>query len=211
MLKIIIAEDHGIFRSSLVKLLSDEGVGEIIHQASNGIELLNYLENYTPDLILMDIEMPKMDGIEATNKIIEKYPDIKILMLLSSGDEQYYYKMIEAGAKGFVLKNGPLQELKNAIKIIAEGGSWFSPLLLENIVADINKNDIPNKLQEINKMELDVLKEICQGYNYETISNHLKLSKEEVNKHVQNLLTKTNSTNNSGLVLFAIKHKLIEI
>lgn len=211
MLKIIIAEDHGIFRSSLVKLLSDEGVGEIIHQASNGIELLNYLENYTPDLILMDIEMPKMDGIEATNKIIEKYPDLKILMLLSSGDEQYYYKMIEAGAKGFVLKNGPLQELKNAIKVIAEGGSWFSPLLLENIVADINKNDIPNKLQEINKMELDVLKEICQGYNYETISNHLKLSKEEVNKHVQNLLTKTNSTNNSGLVLFAIKHKLIEI
>lgn len=211
MLKIIIAEDHGIFRSSLVKLLSDEGVGEIIHQASNGIELLNYLENYTPDLILIDIEMPKMDGIEATNKIIEKYPDLKILMLLSSGDEQYYYKMIEAGAKGFVLKNGPLQELKNAIKVIAEGGSWFSPLLLENIVADINKNDIPNKLQEINKMELDVLKEICQGYNYETISNHLKLSKEEVNKHVQNLLTKTNSTNNSGLVLFAIKHKLIEI
>lgn len=211
MLKIIIAEDHDIFRNSLVKLLTNEGVGEIIYQASNGIELLNSLENDTPDLILMDIEMPKMDGIEATNKIIEKYPDLKILMLLSSGDEQYYYKMIEAGAKGFVLKNGPLQELKNAIKVIAEGGSWFSPLLLENIVADINKNDIPNKLQEINKMELDVLKEICQGYNYETISNHLKLSKEEVNKHVQNLLIKTNSANNSGLVLFAIKYKLIEV
>lgn len=211
MLKIIIAEDHDIFRNSLVKLLTNEGVGEIIHQASNGIELINYLENYTPDLILMDIEMPKMDGIEATNKIIEKYPDLKILMLLSSGDEQYYYKMIEAGAKGFVLKNGPLQELKNAIKVIAKGGSWFSPLLLENIVADINKNDIPNKLQEINKMELDVLKEICQGYNYETISNHLKLSKEEVNKFAKNLLTKTNSINNSGLVLFAIKYKLIEV
>lgn len=211
MLKIIITEDHVIFRNSLVNLLTKEGVGEVIHQASNGIELLHCLETCTPDIILMDISMPEMNGIEATSKVLENYPNLKILVLSSFGDEQHYYQMIEAGAKGFVLKNGTFQELKNAIKVVAEGGTWFSPQLLENIVLDISNNDTPIKTQEFSNLEINILKEICKGYNSETISNHLNLTKEAVNRYIQELLTRTSCTNNSGLVLYAIKHKLIEI
>lgn len=211
MLKIVITEDHHIFRNSLANLLTKEGVGEVIYQASNGIELLSCLETTSPDIILMDIAMPEMNGIEATSKVLEKYPKHKILVLSSFGDEQNYYKMIEAGVKGFTLKNGSLQELKNAIKVVAEGGTWFSPQLLESLVSEININDSSNKLEDFNAQEINILKEICQGYSLETISSHLKLSKEMVNKLTQELLTKTNCSNNSGLILYAIKHKLIEI
>src|ERR1035437_282056 len=119
MIKLIIADDHRMFRESLRKILTIENIAEIPAEASNGKELLQLIGEYEPDMVLMDIAMPVMDGIEATKRAMALYPHLKILVLSSFGDDKYYYSMLEAGAKGFVLKNAGISELQNAIIEIA--------------------------------------------------------------------------------------------
>ncbi len=126
MIKIILADDHKIFRESLKKLLASEKIAEVIAEAGDGKQLLELLKTHEPDLIVMDISMPNMDGIETTKKALELKPELKILTLSSFGDEKYYYKMVEAGVKGFVLKNSGISELEQAITEVTSGGSWFS-------------------------------------------------------------------------------------
>ena len=115
MTKVIIVDDHRMFREGLRKILTIEGIADVLAEASNGKEFLEILDKNLPDLILMDISMPEMDGIEATKKALLLHPHLNVIALSSFGDEKYYYSMIEAGAKGFVLKTAGIMELKNAI------------------------------------------------------------------------------------------------
>ncbi|HEY4786994.1 MAG TPA: response regulator transcription factor [Bacteroidales bacterium] len=209
MIKILLADDHKIFRESLRKLLAAEGIAEVIAEAGDGKQLLDILEKHNPDLVLMDISMPVMDGIESTKKALEKYPDLKILTLSSFGDEKYYYKMVEAGVKGFVLKNSGISELEQAIKEVASGGSWFSNELLQKVIISISKS--PSKENEISDRESEVLKFICDGLTNDQIAEKIHLSPDTVKWHRNNLLTKTGCNNTAALVLYSIKNKLIEI
>jgi DNA-binding NarL/FixJ family response regulator len=211
MIKIIIADDHVMFRESISKMLTMKKIADVIAEAGNGVELIELLDNQTPDLILMDISMPEMDGIEATKKAIEKQPGLKILTLSSFGDEQYYFNMVEAGAKGFVLKNTSLSELEKAIKEIANGGSWFSSELLQKVILNISnkpKKDLPVDLSE---REMEILKLICENFTNEQIAEKISLSYDTVKWHRANILSKTGCNNAIGLLLFALKHKIIVI
>jgi DNA-binding NarL/FixJ family response regulator len=211
MIKIIIADDHVMFRESISKMLTMKKIADVIAEAGNGVELIELLDNQTPDLILMDISMPEMDGIEATKKAIEKQPGLKILTLSSFGDEQYYFNMVEAGAKGFVLKNTSLSELEKAIKVIANGGSWFSSELLQKVILNISnkpKKDLPVDLSE---REMEILKLICENFTNEQIAEKISLSYDTVKWHRANILSKTGCNNAIGLLLFALKHKIIVI
>lgn len=209
MIKIILADDHKIFRESLRKLLSSERIAEVIAEAGNGKQLLELLETHNPDLILMDISMPIMDGIETTRLAMEKNPTLKILSLSSFGDEKYYFKMVEAGVKGFVLKNSGISELEQAIKEVAAGGSWFSSELLQKVIISISK--APSKDAEISEREIEILKYICDGLTNDQIAEKIHLSPDTVKWHRNNLLSKTGCNNTAALVLYAIKNKLIEI
>src|ERR1035437_4324726 len=146
MTSIIIVDDHRMFRESLIDILSIKNIAKVIGEASNGLELVALLEKLKPNIILMDVAMPEMDGIEAAKKALEKYPDSKVIALSSFGDEKYYYSMLEAGAKGFVIKNAGIVELQNAIVEVAKGGNWFSGELIQKIVIKLNDKYI-NKLQ----------------------------------------------------------------
>jgi len=211
MTKIIIADDHRMFRESLRKILTIEKVAEVLAEASNGVELLELLDQYRPDIILMDIAMPAMDGIEATKKALEKQPDVKVLTLSSFGDEKYYFSMVEAGAKGFVLKNSGLIELQNAIAEIAKGGSWFSTELIQKVIVNLNAKPKKAKTSIISEREIEILRHICEGLTNEQIAEKINLSIDTVKWHRANILSKTGCSNTAGLVIYAIKNKLIEI
>jgi DNA-binding NarL/FixJ family response regulator len=211
MIKIIIADDHRMFRESLKKFLTIENIANVIGEASNGKELLNLLEELKPDVVLMDIAMPEIDGIEATKKVLEKYPDIKVLTLSSFGDDKYYYSMLEAGAKGFILKNAGISELQNAIIEIAKGGNWFSPDLIQKVIANFNAKSKKETSPLFSERELDILRLICQSFTNDQIAEKLKVSFDTVKWHRANILSKTNCVNSVALVLYAIRNKIIEI
>ena len=209
MIKIILADDHRIFRESLRKLLATEQIADVIAEAGDGKQLLELLEKHEPDLIIMDISMPNMDGVETTKKALERYPDLKILTLSSFSDEKYYYKMVEAGVKGFVLKNSGIAELEQAIHEVSTGGSWFSNELLQKVIVSIGKPKM--KETDISEREIEILQSICNGFTNDQIAEKIHLSPETIKWHRNNLLAKTGSTNTAALVLYSIKNKLIEI
>jgi DNA-binding NarL/FixJ family response regulator len=211
MIKIIIVDDHRMFRESLSDILSIKKVATVIAEASNGVELLELLDQHKPTIILMDIAMPEMDGIEATKKAIEKQPDVKVLALSSFGDEKYYYSMLEAGAKGFVIKNAGIVELQNAITEIAKGGTWFSSELIQKIVINLNVKSQAKPIAVLTKREIEILKLICESYTNDQIADKINISLDTVKWHRGNILAKTEATNTAGLVIYAIKNKILTI
>ncbi len=209
MINIILADDHRMFRESIAKLLTVEKIAHVMAQASNGKEVLDLLDLHKPDLLLIDIDMPVMDGIEATKKAIAKQPDLKVLALSSFGEEKYYFKMVEAGAKGFIMKNASLGELRDAVKEVAGNGSWFSSELLQKIIVNISsKNQDESNLSD---REVEILKLICESYTNEQIAEKINLSYDTVKWHRANLLSKTKCSNTAGLVIYAIKNKIVKV
>lgn len=209
MIKVILADDHKIFRESLRKMLVSEGIADVIAEAGNGMQFLELLEKFNPDLVIMDISMPVLDGVETTKRALQKYPQLKILTLSSFGDEKYYFKMVEAGVKGFVIKSSGISELEQAITEIYEGGCWFSNELLRKVIVNIGKS--PSKELEVSDRELETLKLICDGLTNDQIAEKLHLSPETVKWHRNNLLSKTGCSNTAALVMYGIKNGLIEI
>lgn len=155
--------------------------------------------------------MPGMDGIETTRKAIQKQPGLKVLTLSSFGDEKYYFHMIEAGAKGFVLKNSSMAELESAIKEVANGGSWFSSELLQKVILNISAKPKRENAIDLTDREMEILRLICESCTNEQIAEKIKLSYDTVKWHRANLLSKTGCTNTAGLVMYAIKNKLVEL
>lgn len=211
MIKLIITDDHRMFRESISKMLVLEKVANVMAEASNGEELLNLLDQHTPDVVLMDISMPGMDGIETTRKALQKQPGLKVLTLSSFGDEKYYFHMIEAGAKGFVLKNSSMAELESALKEVARGGSWFSSELLQKVILNISAKPKRENAIDLTDREMEILRLICESCTNEQIAEKINLSYDTVKWHRANLLSKTGCSNTAGLVMFAIKNKLVEL
>lgn len=210
-IKIIIADDHQLFRNGLKILLNAFPEFEVIAEASNGIDFLEVLRHTRADVALMDINMPEMDGIEATRKSMKISPDLCIVALSMYGEEEYYYKMVDAGAKGFLLKDSDISEVKEAILTVRKGGSYFSQELLYHVIQKIKHRENESKSANLSKREKEILFKICEGLSNQEIAESLFISKRTVDKHRANLLGKTNSKNTASLILFAIKNKLIEI
>ena len=213
IIRVVIVDDHGLFRNGLKLLLGTTNQIQVAGEAANGIEFLELLNTIEPDVVLMDIDMPVMDGIEATRRALAMRPALKIITLSMFGEDEYYYQMIEAGVKGFLLKNSELKELKQAILQVAAGRTYFSEELLLNMLKNIKTVNVAEKQGHVNlsDREIEVLQQICKGLSNNEIANALHISKRTVDKHRANLLEKTNCRNTASLVMYALKHKLIEI
>jgi DNA-binding NarL/FixJ family response regulator len=210
-IRILIADDHQLFRNGLKILLNAFPEFEVAGEAANGEEFLKLLKNCPADIALMDINMPEMDGIEATRKALKLYPSIDIIALSMYGEEEYYYKMVDAGAKGFLLKDSDISEVKEAIISVKKGGNYFSQELLYHVIQKIKHREHESKSANLSKREKEILFKICEGLSNQEIAEALFISKRTVDKHRANLLGKTNSKNTASLILFAIKNKLIEV
>ncbi len=216
MCKIILVDDHTLFRNGLKILLKASGKYEVIGEASNGKDFLNLLQTLQPDVVLLDIEMPIMDGIEAAKIAVCNYPDIKIITLSMYGEEDYYYKMVDAGVKGFLLKNSDVDEVTAAIDSVYSGTNYFSPELLDNLVMSLRTKkktgNSSNKEQDIlSAREIEILILICKGLSNQEIAIALKISKRTVDKHRANILEKSECKNTAQLVVYTIKNRLVEI
>ncbi len=210
--KIMLVDDHTLFRNGLRILLNNLNEYKVTAEAANGQEFIDLLESHVPDLVLLDIDMPVMDGIDAARLALEKLPDLKIITLSMYGEEDYYYKMVDAGVKGFLLKNSDINEVKAALQTVLEGGTYFSSELLKNLVNSLRSKSQHHERQNVlSERETEILILICQGFSNQEIADQLFISKRTVDKHRSNILEKSESKNTAQLVMYAIKNQLVEI
>lgn len=214
--KIIIVDDHQMFREGMKLLIEMEGLGQVIAEAANGQIFLDLLEELDPDLVLMDIEMPVMDGFIATQKAVSINPNLKVLALTMLEEKDYYTDMIKAGVMGFVMKSSGKKELENAIKTVIGGESYLSKELLRQIIVNSGKHRANLADSEVtdNKFtdrEFEVLEYFAKGLTVSEIAEKLFRSVKTIESHRSKLLEKTNTKNTVNLILYAIKNKLVEI
>jgi len=193
---IIIVDNNRTFRQGIIFLITIDNVASVIGKAADGTEFLELLTNLKPDLVLMDINMPQMDGIEATKKALEIMPDLKIIAFTMFGEEEYYYKMIELGVKGFILKSGGIDELEKAIQDVMKGESYFSEELLKKIIINFDRKNTNKTFENIgfSAIETEVMKHICHGFSHDEIAEKLSIDTKLVKSHQSNLLGKIGRT-----------------
>jgi DNA-binding NarL/FixJ family response regulator len=215
-IKIILVDDHKMFREGLKFLLSKIKTIEVIAEAENGEQFIEKLKKTAPDLVLIDINMPIMNGIEATQIARSENPGLKVIALSMNGDESSYYQMIQAGANGFVLKQSGSDELEEAIQTVMNGNDFFSPELLKNIILNISaskKQEANNPMKNVifTDREQETLQLICQGLSIKEIADKLFISPRTVEGHKARIMEKMGATNSSNLIIMAIKNKFIQI
>lgn len=212
-IRVAIADDHKLLRLGLVQLIESLGF-QVIGEADNGADLTQMIKDgLTPDVILMDINMPVMDGLMATKWLKHHYPNIKVLGLSMLNDDPTIIKMIRNGAKGYLLKDTEPNELKKAITEVATKGFYFSPLVNGRLINSIaNEHDGKSvDLTQLNEKELIFLKLICSDKSYREIADEMCLSVRTIDGYRDNLFQKLNVESRIGLVLFSVKHRIFVI
>jgi two-component system, NarL family, response regulator LiaR len=210
-LNLFLVDDHSLFREGLRFLLSNLDFVENIYEAENGEQFITALKNIPVDIALLDIEMPVMNGIEATKQALLIRPELKIIALSMYSEESYYSSMIEAGADGFLMKNSNFSEVKKALADVWEGKNYFSADILQSILNRVVNKKQQHGVEDITERETEILFYICKGLSNAEIARELAISKRTVDKHRENLLEKTESKNTANLVIFAIKHGYFSI
>ena len=210
-INILIADDHKIVRDGIISLLSNNKELNIIAEAENGTQVLNILSQKEVDLILMDISMPEMNGIECTKKIQEIYPEKHVLILSMYNEEQYINEVFKSGASGYILKNSGKEDLVNAINAVFSGNSYYSPEVTETYInslvnTDESKSDNVHIINNLTSREFEILRLIVDEFSNQEIAEKLFVSVRTVDAHRRNLINKIGVRNTAGLVKFAISN-----
>ena len=210
--RVLIAEDHTILREGLQMLLTTHGGFEVVGEAGDGLEAVRYAENLKPDLMLMDLSMPRMNGIGAIQEIKKRCPSIKIVVLTVHKTEEYIMTALKAGADGYVLKDATRAELILAIECVLTGKSYLSPDVSNTVIEgylDSKKEGQPQTPWDtLTQREKEILKMIAEGYKNRSIAEYLCISAKTVEKHRANLMKKLNLHNASALTAFAMEKGL---
>jgi DNA-binding NarL/FixJ family response regulator len=214
-IKLAIADDHKIFRNGLKATLEDCADFDLVIEASNGKQLLGMLTDIKPDVILMDIKMPEMDGIQTTTAIKQKYKDVKVLALSMFNEDKYIVDMMKAGASGYLLKNAEPEEIIEAISTVFHKDYYFnehlSITLIKQLAGNNSATNPSQSLADFNEREIEVLRLVCQECSNQEIADKICLSVRTVEGYRARLFEKTRSKNLVGLVIFAIKTGIINV
>ena len=208
---VFIADDHAIFREGLRLLLQADQATEVIGQASNGHQAVKEVARLRPDVVLMDIAMPLLNGIEATRRITLETPAIKVLILSSYSDDQHVQQALGAGASGYVMKETASEELLHAIREARDGNAFFSPLIAECLLRRWkNRESPPSAGPTLTDRQMDVVQLIAEGYSNKQMAGLLCISIKTVEKHRQALMDKLNIHQVATLTRYAVSHRLVE-
>ncbi len=209
-MNILLVDDHTLFRNGLKMLIETIPGFKVAGEACSGKDFLVKIEKEHFDIVLLDIEMPDLNGIDAARQALQLDQNLRIITLSMYGEEEYFDKMVQAGAKGFLLKNSDIQEVKTAIEVVFQGGTYYSQELMQNMLKSLKQVKISRvNHADFSARESEILHLICLGYSNQAIGEKIFLSKRTVEKHRANLLLKTNSRNTAELVIYAIKNQLI--
>lgn len=211
---VVIVDDHKIFRDGFKLLLRQFPFVQLIGEASNGHEFLELIETLKPDIVFMDINMPRLNGIEAARLALEINPEMKIIALTTFPDEEYVEQMLMAGVEGYMLKNSEIEGFEKAIKKIHKGGNYFSEEILAILSRNISRSrqlaDLRGNLPDFSAREKEILHLLCRGYNNKQISELIHLNTKTIEKYKSILFRKTNCMNTVNLVIYAFKNQLID-
>lgn len=210
--KVMIADDHSMIREGLKQLLELEGDFEVIEEACDGVECLEKLKKTTPDVLLLDINMPNMNGLEVLTNIRKQRIKVKVLVLTVHNEVEYLLKAVDIGINGYLLKDSESAELKKAILTVVNGEDYIQPSLIPLLNAkmiDRNKDNV--KIESLTRRELDVLKLLAVGMYNKEIAEQLNISERTVKNHVSNIFKKICVTDRTQAAVFAIRNNLITI
>ena len=209
-IKIMIVDDHEIFRGGLKMMVNRFKNCKVVCEASGGEEFLKLIDCSLPDIVLMDIQMPGMNGIEATDLALKKYPDLKIVALSMFNEDNYVDSMINSGVRGFLLKNISKDKLEKALETVFKGGNYYSEELWEFFTRRVQNEKPVEDDVKLTKREIEILEMISKGLSNKEIADKLFLSERTVIGHKSNLLSKTKCENTLRLLLYAVKHKIVD-
>lgn len=223
MTKIVIIDDHQLFREGVKRILDFEDTFDVIAEGDDGADAVNLYRTNAPDVVLMDINMPGKNGVEATSELLEEFPDAKVIMLSIHDDESYVTHALKSGALGYMLKEMDADEIVEAIKVVANGGSYLHPKVTKNLVAEFrrlseNENngnfhqtEIRRPFHLLTKRECEVLQLLTDGQSNRTIGETLYISEKTVKNHVSSILQKMNVNDRTQAVVTAIKSGWVEV
>jgi DNA-binding NarL/FixJ family response regulator len=211
-IKILLADDHKIIRDGIKSMLDNNGDIDIVAEADTGKGALELCHSMPIDLIIMDINMPELNGIELTKILKEEFPNVQVLALTMMNQDEHIRRMIEAGASGYILKSSGSEELEEAIKTVMNGDHYFGKDATDVILKDLVESKGKRKAarsEELTSRELEVLGMICEELTNKEIADKLYISTRTVDAHRRSLLQKTGARNTAGLVKYALQNKLI--
>ena len=223
MTKIIIVDDHQLFREGVKRILDFEDTFEVVAEGDDGTDVVNLYSTNNPDVVLMDINMPGKNGVEATADLTAAYPDAKVIMLSIHDDESYVTHALKSGALGYMLKEMDADEIVEAIKVVANGGSYLHPKVTKNLVAEFRRlsehenkgnfhqTEIRRPFHLLTKRECEVLQLLTDGQSNRSIGETLYISEKTVKNHVSSILQKMNVNDRTQAVVTAIKNGWVEV
>ncbi|MGH9177292.1 MAG: response regulator [Acidimicrobiales bacterium] len=217
VIRVLIADDQALFRRGLFVVLGTEDGVEVVAEAENGLEAIEKARELAPDVVLMDVRMPKANGIEAAAQIRADLPSTKILMLTVSDEEEDLYEAIKAGANGYLLKEISVEEVAEAIRAVMQGQSLISPSMASKLLSEFNalvrraedRQQFP--APALTNREIEVLRLVAKGMSNREIAEELYISENTVKNHVRNILEKLHLHNRMEAVIYAVKERLLDI
>ncbi|MBI1912150.1 MAG: response regulator transcription factor [Deltaproteobacteria bacterium] len=219
-IRVLIADDHQVVREGLTSVLEGKGEFEVVGLAADGNEAIAMARKLSLDVVLMDISMPNMNGVEATRQIKKENPQIGIVVLTMYADEEYIFDLVRAGAAGYLLKDADSTQIAKAIKAVARGESMIHPTIASKILTEFSQLSSDKELKnqknahaedELSEREITVLMLLAEGKSNKEIANELKLSDKTVKNHLHNIFLKLNVTDRTKAVISAIRKGLIDI
>ena len=215
IIKVILADDHRIFRKGLKSLLSEKKNIEVLAEADNGDEALEATKKYKPEIVVMDIAMPKMDGIEATRQVREQFPDTEVVILSMHAKKAYIDQVLKVGAKGYVLKDSDEENLLSAIDTVHNGGYYLDSPVADQVLSDYfrdkSKRELKKQSDPLSEREREVLRLLAGGHSNQEVADTLYISRKTVENHRANIVRKTGIQGQVGLAKYAARIGLIDL
>ncbi len=212
--RVLVVDDQELFRRGLTMLLAVEDGIEVVGEAGDGVEGTALAESAAPDVVLLDVRMPKRSGIEACLAIKEAVPSAKIIMLTVSDEEADLYEAVKSGASGYLLKDSSIEEVAQAVRVVADGQSLISPSMAIKLIDEFKQMSKPEKAAgpglRLTERELDVLRLVAQGHSNKEIAARLYISENTVKNHVRNMLEKLQLHSRMEAVMYAVRENLLE-